>query len=41
MYSSLENILMKSCRGEGTEHILNEVCAFYKDDFDKDLLRTQ
>ena len=32
---------MKSCKGEEFEDILNEVCSFYKDDFDIDLLRTQ
>lgn len=41
IYSSLENILLKSCRNEGIEDIMNEVCAFYKNDFDKDLLCTQ
>ena len=32
---------MKSCKGEEFEGILNEVCSFYKDDFDRDLLCTQ
>ena len=41
IYSSLESLLMKSCKGEEFEDILNEVCSFYKDDFDRDLLRTQ
>ncbi len=41
IYSSLETLLMKSCKGEDFEDTLNEVCAFYKDDFDRNLLHTQ
>ena len=32
---------MISCKGEEFEGILSEVCSFYKDDFDRDLLCTQ
>ena len=32
---------MKSCKGEEFEGILNNVCSFNKDDFDRDLLCTQ
>ena len=41
IYSSLESLLMKFCKGEEFEGNLNEVCSFYKDDFDRDLLCTQ
>ena len=41
IYSFMESLLMKSCKGEEFEGILNEVCSFYKDDFDRDLLCTQ
>ena len=41
IYSSLESLLIKSLKGEEFECILNEVCSFYKDDFDRDMLCTQ
>ena len=41
IYSSLETLLIKSCKGENSEDALKTVCEFYKDDFDEDLLRTQ
>ena len=40
-YSFMESLLMKSCKGEEFEGILNNVCSFNKDNFDRDLLCTQ
>ena len=41
IYQSLETLLMKACKQEKFEEDLDVVCSFYRDDFDKELLRTQ
>ncbi len=41
IYSTLETLLTKSCKGEEIDELLEEVCDFYKDDFEKEVLRTQ
>ena len=41
VYSSLESLLIKSCKGEDFEENIEEVCTFYRDDFNKDLLHAQ
>ena len=38
-YMSLENLLLKAAYGEDFEEELNEVMDFYKDDFNRDLLK--
>lgn len=41
IYSALESLLIKACKGEDFESDLEEVCEFYKDDLEKDILCTQ
>lgn len=41
IYSSLEALLIKACKGENFEHELEAVCTFYGDDFVQDLLLVQ
>ena len=41
LYRSLESLLMKACKKEETAEILDTVCTFYSDDFDKEVLRCQ
>ena len=41
IYQSLETLLTKACKQEELEEDVDFVCAFYRDEFDKELLRTQ
>lgn len=41
VYSTLESLLVKACKQEEFEDDLETVCTFYKDDFDKPILRVQ
>ena len=41
MYSSLEALLIKSCKQEKFEDDLETVCTFYGDDFVQDILLVQ
>ena len=41
VYRSLENLLVKASKREEFQENLDDVCAFYDDDFDKELLRSQ
>ncbi len=40
-YSTLESLLIAACKQTDFENDLETICSFYKDDFDKSLLRTQ
>ena len=41
IYRSLETLLVKASKREEFQENLDDVCAFYHDDFDKELLRSQ
>ena len=41
IYQSLETLLIKASKGEELQENLDAVCAFYHDDFDKELLHSQ
>ena len=40
IYNSLETLLLRACKQEDFEDILQKVCKFYKDDFDQEILHT-
>ena len=41
VYCNLEQLLVKACLGENVFSELQEVCSFYKNDFQKELLHAQ
>ena len=41
IYQSIESLLLKACKKEETQVILETVCKFYGYDFDKEVLRCQ
>lgn len=41
IYTSLQSLLSKACKQENLVSDLDAICEFYRDDFDKELLRAQ